>query len=65
MTIAAVNRWGEAEIKSSSSDLEDGRIRNEEFAALKGARDTYIDFDVESSGEKVKAVRASVFRPST
>jgi uncharacterized LabA/DUF88 family protein/cold shock CspA family protein len=45
------------------SDLEDGRIRNEEFAALKGERDTYIEFDIDSSGERPKAVRSSVFRP--
>lgn len=47
------------------SDLENGRIRNEEFAALKGARDTYIEFEIDSGGERPKAVRAGVFRPFT
>ncbi len=45
------------------NDLEGGRYNNEEFARLRGARDTYIEFDVERSGDKPRAVRASVFRP--
>jgi uncharacterized LabA/DUF88 family protein/cold shock CspA family protein len=45
------------------NDLESGRYNNEEFARLRGARDTYIEFDIDRSGDKPRAVRASVFRP--
>ena len=45
------------------NDLEGGRYNNEEFARLRSARDTYIEFDVDHAGDKPRAVRASVFRP--
>ena len=45
-------------------DLEAGQLRNEEFAELKRARDTYIEFDVQPTAEgRTKAIDACVFRP--
>ncbi|MBN2498059.1 MAG: NYN domain-containing protein [Deltaproteobacteria bacterium] len=42
-------------------DLEGGRMNNEEFAYLCRRRDTYIEFEIDRSGEKLRAHRASLF----
>ncbi len=44
-------------------DLEGGRLRNEDFAQLRRLRDTYIEFEVDSSGDRPRAIRATVFTP--